>query len=91
VRECNYLQEYPLEARGGLNHLARSGSLDHERPACFDTAPFRDQARYEDSLYLRIFAARGAFFMGCKRAQADDPASDRDTSNGDESPKVDCG
>ena len=91
ARECDYLQGYPLDARGGLNHLARSGSLDHERPACFDTAPFRDQARYEDSLYLRIFAARGAFFMGCKRAQADNPASDRDTSNGDESPKVDCG
>lgn len=91
ARECDYLQEYPIEGRGGLNNLARPGRLDHERPACFDTAPFRDQARYEDSLYLRIFAARGPFFMGCKRAQADNPASDRDASNGDESPKVDCG
>jgi hypothetical protein len=91
ARDCNYLQGYPIEARGGLNDLDRSGGLDHERPSCFDTAPFRDQTRYEDSLYLRIFAARGAFFMGCKRAQADNPASDRDTSNGDESPKVDCG
>ena len=90
-RECDYLQNYPGAAKGGLNNLARGRNLDHDRPACFDTAPFRDQASYQDSLYVRLFQARGPFFMGCKRAQADDPASDRDTSDGDEAPKVDCG
>ena len=90
-RECDYLQNYPEAAKGGINNLARGRNLDHDRPACFDTAPFRDQASYQDSLYVRLFQARGPFFMGCKRAQADDPASDRDTSGGDQAPKVDCG
>ena len=91
ARECEYLQNYPDAAKGGLNNLAHGRNLDHDRAACFDTAPFRDQASYQGSLYVRLFEARGLFFMGCKRAQADDPASDRDTSSDDEAPKVDCG
>ena len=88
--ECRYLERYPERARAGLNNLATASLVDHERPACFDTAPFRDQAKYEDSLYVRLFEARGSWFMGCKHSGADDPASPRDVSRGDRSPKVDC-
>jgi hypothetical protein len=63
------------DARAGLNNLMKSSELDNDLPRCFDTAPFRDHHSYDDSLYLQIFRARGEFFMGCKRPQADDPAS----------------
>jgi hypothetical protein len=56
--------------------------LDHPRPACFDTAPFRDTQRYEGSLSLQMFRARGPYFMGCQRPQADDPSTPTDTHRG---------
>lgn len=45
---------------------------------CFDTAPFRESNSYgsdghSDSLYARVYAARGANFMGCQNPMADDP------------------
>ena len=90
-RRCNSLGRYPAGAIGGLNNLARFSQLDEPRPDCFDTAPFRDQSRYEDSLYLRMFEARGSWFMGCKSFGADDPSAPADSSSGDEARKVDCG
>jgi hypothetical protein len=75
-RECDYLREYPESARHGMSNLRRDGPLDSDRPSCFDTSPFRDQARYQDSLYIKLFESRGPWFMGCKRAQADDPSDD---------------
>jgi hypothetical protein len=83
-RECNGNggpDSYPSsgnaeeDARAGLNNLEKFSELDHERPRCFDTAPFRDHQDMDDSLYLRIFKARGEYFMGCKKAQAEDPSS----------------
>lgn len=63
----------------GMNNLEDgNGSdgpgLDVDRRKCYDTAPFRDTSRYGESQYREIFRARGAFFMGCKKAQADNPA-----------------
>lgn len=69
-RGCN-APTYPASARGGLNNLQKSSILDSDRPRCFDTAPFRDQASYEDSLYIQMFLARGSWFMGCKTAQCE--------------------
>ena len=69
-RACN-TPAYPQSARGGLNNLAKSSVVDGDHLKCFDTAPFRDQAGYHDSLYLQLFLSRGPWFMGCKRAQAE--------------------
>ena len=69
-RGCN-APTYPASARGGLNNLQKFSVLDSDRPRCFDTAPFRDQASYEDSLYIQMFLARGSWFMGCKDAQCE--------------------
>jgi hypothetical protein len=88
-RECigedTGIESYPPEAEGGLNNLNRFSQIDWPRPTCFDTAPFRDQP-YERSQYLRIFRARGDYFMGCKRAQATDPSAPTSTEavKGDE-------
>lgn len=90
ARRCNNLPGYPPGAIGGLNNLSRFSQLDDPRPDCFDSAPFRDQSRYEDSLYLRIFNARGSWFMGCKNPGADDPSAPNDVSSGDQAQKVDC-
>jgi len=90
ARRCNNLPGYPQVAIAGLNNLSRFSQLDDPRPDCFDTAPFRDQSRYEDSLYLRIFNARGSWFMGCKNSGADDPSVPADSSSGDQARKVDC-
>jgi hypothetical protein len=79
-REC-HLPGYPEAAAGGLNNLAKFSKLDSDRPKCFETAPFRDQASYDDSLYVQLFLARGGWFMGCKNAQADDPSAGRETGN----------
>jgi hypothetical protein len=88
-RGCN-APTYPASARGGLNNLQKVSILDSDRPRCFDTAPFRDQASYEDSLYIQMFLARGSWFMGCKNAQADDPSSTDDFATGDETAGVPC-
>jgi hypothetical protein len=66
-------------AQWGMNNLDSTSNndgpgLDYERRKCFDTAPFRDTSKYEDSQYREMFMARGAFFMGCKKSQADNPA-----------------
>jgi hypothetical protein len=81
-RDCD-APGYPETARGGLNNLLKSSQLDNDRPRCFDTAPFRDQASYQDSLYIQMFIARGNWFMGCKYAQADDPSSDSAQAGGE--------
>jgi len=86
---CPWLQGYPAEASQGLSNLA--GMLDAVAPQCFDTAPFRDTEKYASSLYLRMFHARGRFFMGCQQAQAGDPSSPRDRDRSDRDlRKVDC-
>src|SRR5260370_1266362 len=69
-RGCN-APTYPASARGGLNNLQKFSVLDSDRSRCFDTAPFRDQASYDDSLYIQMFLARGGWFMGCKDAQCE--------------------
>jgi len=69
-RACN-TSAYPQSARGGLNNLGKSSVVDGDHLKCFDTAPFRDQAGYLDSLYVQLFLSRGPWFMGCKRAQAE--------------------
>lgn len=94
-RACDGIPGYPSssfpaqDARGGLANL--EALVDSPRPACFDTAPFRDTQEYEASLYMRLFRARGSHFMGCQNAQADDPSAPRDTSRGDRgASKIDC-
>lgn len=89
-RDCDYLREYPETARHGMSNLRKAGPMDSDRPSCFDTAPFRDQARYQDSLYIKLFESRGPWFMGCKRAQADSLSDDGSDSNQPES-FVGCG
>ena len=66
-------------ARWGMNNLENgNGSngpgLDYEQRNCYDTAPFRDTSRYQDSQYRSLFLSRGPYFMGCKKAQADNPS-----------------
>jgi len=64
-------------AHPGLNNLSTYPGLDDDRQRCFDTAPFRDTQAYDDSLYRKVFMARGEHFMGCKNAQADMPHTSR--------------
>lgn len=66
-------------AEWGMNNLEDTNGgtgpgLDVDRRKCYDTAPFRDTSRYDDSQYRSIFLARGPYFMGCENAQADNPA-----------------
>ena len=63
--------------------------LDHERPQCFDTAPFRD-TEYSDAQYKKIFEARGEHFMGCKNPQAEDPSAPNsaDATKGDKNEDI---
>ncbi len=80
-------------AHWGQNNLGTDASndgpdIDHPGRRCFDTAPFRDTSNYDDSQYRAVFQARGRYFMGCKRAEADNPAeagapahSDKDQHN----------
>jgi len=60
-------------ASKGLNNLNAYPGLDDDAQRCFDTAPFRDTQAYDDSLYRKVFMARGGSFMGCKNEQADMP------------------
>jgi hypothetical protein len=75
--DCNGLVQYDDQATGGLHVMHKNDFelVDHERPDCFDTAPFRDEMKYVDSSYIKVYKARGEFFMGCKRAMADDPSA----------------
>ena len=62
----------------GLHNLEPNPGLDEDSKVdleqrCFDTSPFRDTQEYDQSLYKRMFDARGDNFMGCKKAQADMP------------------
>ncbi len=57
----------------GLSVFEDGRTIDHDRPVCFDTAPFRDDHQYDASLYIQMFRARGSYFMGCQNAMADDP------------------
>jgi hypothetical protein len=61
-----------LDKRGLPGLDERNGS-DDDLQRCFDTAPFRDTAAYDSSLYRGIFQARGENFMGCKNQMADMP------------------
>lgn len=75
---CSYYQSHA--ARDGLNNLETASKLDYRRNKCYDTAPFRDQVDYgnrpgQGSEYAQMFNARGAYFMGCKLAEADDPSA----------------
>lgn len=69
-------------APAGMRNLDVNDGLDQKDGdnndflRCFDTAPFRDTQAYGDSLYAKIFEARGQNFMGCPNAQADDPTYD---------------
>jgi hypothetical protein len=63
----------------GMNNLdTNQGNdgpgLDYKRRRCYDSAPFRDTANYGKSNYALIWASRGAWFMGCKNPQADNPS-----------------
>jgi hypothetical protein len=87
---------YPGNAFSGLHDMqdGENGLLDHDRPDCFDTAPFRDTISYDDSLYLKMFEARGEHFMGCKNPMADDPSAppgtQEATQNDEQDDKVRC-
>ncbi|MDC0708814.1 pilus assembly protein [Stigmatella sp. ncwal1] len=81
------VEAYPADAEGGLNNLDKFSQLDWPRPKCFDTAPFRDQP-YERSQYIKIFKARGAYFMGCKNPQSDDPSAPVVSNRGDSNVNV---
>jgi hypothetical protein len=88
-RACAGIPGYPDAARGGL--ASGAALLDHPRPQCFDSAPFRDTQEYASSRYLRLFQARGPWFMGCQRPGADDPSSRRRRDDGDRNVLgVDC-
>jgi hypothetical protein len=81
-RGCD--QDPKHDAPWGMSNLDRADGprLDNEedgragtgRRKCYDTAPFRDTSRYAESLYRRLYLRRGPYFMGCKKAQADNPA-----------------
>ncbi|MBN1208831.1 MAG: pilus assembly protein [Myxococcaceae bacterium] len=92
-RECigedTGIESYPPEAEGGLNNLNRFSQIDWPRPTCFDTAPFRDQP-YARSQYIKIFKARGDYFMGCKNPQAEDPSAptSANSTQGDKNTRV---
>lgn len=87
---------YPGNSLSGVHDMQTGdeGLLDYERPDCFDTAPFRDTISYDDSLYLKMFEARGEHFMGCKNAMADDPSappgSQEATQNDEQDDKIRC-
>lgn len=94
---CSGLTTYSAEASSGLHvmHVTDGFELvDHDRPDCFDTAPFRDEMTYGNSNYIKLFNARGAFFMGCKRAMADDPSAppgnQEATADDEQEDKVAC-
>lgn len=70
AQECNKQKHGAMK---GLNNLNKYPGLDDPAQRCFDTAPFRDTQAYDDSLYRKIFMARGNSFMGCKNEQADMP------------------
>lgn len=59
-------------ALAGMNNLLEASKLDHQWRKCYDTAPFRDQSSYDDSMSIKQFKARGQWFMGCQLPQADD-------------------
>ncbi|NTX01580.1 pilus assembly protein [Myxococcus sp. CA051A] len=90
--DCNGLTGYDGPASSGLH--AMRGLLDHDRPDCFDTAPFRDEMTYGDSNYIKLFLARGPHFMGCKKAMADDPsdpdATQEATNKDEQDNKIRC-
>ncbi len=86
MKGLNNLMEYPPGS-------SKKGLLDDDAQRCFDTAPFRDTQAYNDSLYRKVFQARGNNFMGCKNQMADmpntpnpDPTVDRDKNE----QKVSC-
>ncbi|MCP3098574.1 pilus assembly protein [Myxococcus sp. K15C18031901] len=90
--KCNGLTTYDATASSGLH--AMRDLLDHDRPDCFDTAPFRDEMSYEKSAYIQLFQARGPHFMGCKKAMADDPSDgtgpQEATSHDEQDDKIRC-
>ena len=89
-RDCNKTKH---GAPMGLNNLNAYPGLDDPDQRCFDTAPFRDTQAYDNSLYRKVFMARGDNFMGCKRAQADmpnTPGMDPSTSKDKNEQKVTC-
>jgi hypothetical protein len=59
-------------APSGMNNLAQASELDHPWRKCYDTAPFRDQSKYDASMSVQQFKRRGSHFMGCIAPQADD-------------------
>ena len=95
LRECSDGSSGDVShpAQDGLNNLEKFSKIDHPRRRCYDTTPFRDQADYSESHYIKAFQARGKYFMGCKQAMADDPtaANNPATSIGDVNAlKIDC-
>ncbi|MCE9672741.1 pilus assembly protein [Myxococcus stipitatus] len=90
--KCNGLTTYDAGASSGLH--AMRDLLDHDRPDCFDTAPFRDEMSYEKSAYIQLFQARGPNFMGCRAAMADDPSdaegAQEATSHDEQDDKIRC-
>ena len=77
----------------GLNNVNAYPGLDDPAQRCFDTAPFRDTQAYDQSLYRKMFMARGGNFMGCKNAQADMPhmpGLDPSTSKDQNERKIPC-
>lgn len=97
VKNCNNLQ-HPAEPGEQNFATDKDGypGVDWDNLRCFDTVPFRDTAAYtpggsNDSLYEKMFLARGEHFMGCKNPQADDPTFQKDPNNTDNSnPKENC-
>lgn len=81
-------------APSGMNNLHVASELDTPYRKCYDTAPFRDTAAYDDALYVQQYVNRGDHFMGCLNPQADDPshAGRSPWGRGDlNRRKVDCG
>jgi Flp pilus assembly protein TadG len=98
ARDCNKPKH---GAQEGLHNLDRENGpgLDQKKndnnddQRCFDTAPFRDTHEYEQSLYRKIFMARGDYFMGCKNQMADmpnTPAADPSTAQDKNENKITC-
>jgi hypothetical protein len=91
--KCNNWQ-HPAEP--GEQNFDDYPGVDVDDLRCFDTSPFRDTAAYtpggtNDSLYEKMFLARGPNFMGCKNPQADDPTFQSDPENTDkDKDKTNC-
>ncbi|MBX5481999.1 MAG: pilus assembly protein [Myxococcaceae bacterium] len=87
-RNCNYTDGY--NGKKGLTNQSPILHEDDQDMRCYDTSPYRDTKAYDQSMYRRIFMARGEWFMGCENPMADDPTITQTYSSDEEQDKTVC-